>query len=709
MSLGRYVLGAVLCAICLGAVLLGSRALRERLLPGWEGAPAWVADTIIGAGLLVVVLQLIGIVGLFDLPAAVVACVGGGAILWAAGGRTRSDRAEAPTQMFRGAAGILRAPARVGRGETIVAAIAIGAVAAPWLSWTIFSYRHGMQTPDTLWYHLPQAARFVQAGNILHLQYFDSDPVTVFYPANAELFHALGLLLFGTDLLSPAINLGWATLALLAAWAVGRPFGRGPHCLIAVLLLLATPALIDTQPGGAYNDVACIALVLSAGALLVNGGLTPAPSAIAAVAAGLALGTKFTMIPAVLALGAGVVVVTPRGARLRQAVTWVIALVALGAFWYVRDAVATGTPLPAISIHLGPLSLSAPHVTEPTFTVGQYLTNGHVWSTFYFPGLHQAFGPAWWAIVGFSALGALGAALARIEPIARMLGVVAVLCAGVYLVTPQFLGAPGAPIFFVYNLRYAAAPIVLGLVLIPLLPALRGTAAGNAWLGLAAVVLLVTELDGGVWPTKLGRPFSPPIHGRPAVAGALLGLLIVAGGLGWRYIKPRAQLLLTRGRLVVSSLSFAVAGVLAVCGWAVADSYARDRYAATSPIPRIFKWARDTHHTRIGIVGIVAQYPLYGPDGSNYVQYIGRGAAHGGFGSITTCRGWREVIDRGHYSWLVIAPTAFPLTNQRAPELAWTGAASGATPVILERAVSGPPNDVAELLKVTGSLDPNTC
>ncbi|MBV8956133.1 MAG: hypothetical protein JO179_18485, partial [Solirubrobacterales bacterium] len=87
----------------------------------------------------------------------------------------------------------------------------------------------------------------------------------------------------------------------------------------------------------------------------------------------------------------------------------------------------------------------------------------------------------------------------------------------------------------------------------------------------------------------------------------------------------------------------------------------------------------------------------------------GRGAAHGGFGSITTCRGWREVIDRGHYSWLVIAPTAFPLTNQRAPELAWTGAASGATPVILERAVSGPPNDVAELLKVTGSLDPNTC
>src|SRR5205085_3461046 len=42
------------------------------------------------------------------------------------------------------------------------------------------------ETVDTLWYHLPQAARFVQTGSILHLHYFDNDPVTAFYPSRSE-------------------------------------------------------------------------------------------------------------------------------------------------------------------------------------------------------------------------------------------------------------------------------------------------------------------------------------------------------------------------------------------------------------------------------------------------------------------------------------------------------------------------------------------
>jgi hypothetical protein len=53
-------------------------------------------------------------------------------------------------------------------------------------------------------------------------------------------------------------------LALTAGWAIGRPFGVEPHCLVGVVLVLATPTLVDTQPGGAYNDVTSIALVLSA-------------------------------------------------------------------------------------------------------------------------------------------------------------------------------------------------------------------------------------------------------------------------------------------------------------------------------------------------------------------------------------------------------------------------------------------------------------
>ena len=702
MSAARYIEGVALATLCVGAAALGARSLRERMLPGWGGPPAWVADAVIAASLVVVVLEAIGIVGLFYLPAAVVGCVAAGGTLWIAGGRRQSHRAGAPAAPKRPSA-----PSRVAR---VFMAVAIGVVAAPWVGWAIFSYRHGMLTPDTLWYHLPQAARFVQTGSILHLQYFDRDPVTVFFPANAELFHALGLMLFRSDLLSPAINLGWAALALMAAWAIGRPFARGPHCLIAVLLLLATPVLVDTQPGGAYNDTACIALVLSAAALLVNGGTSAGPATLAAMAAGLALGIKFTMIAPALALGAGVVAVTARGARWRTLARSAAALIVLGGWWYLRNAIATGTPLPTISIHLGPLSLTAPHVTTPTFTVGQYLFNDHVWRAFYLPGLHRALGPAWWAIVAFAAIGAVGAVLVRGQPVLRMLGVVAVLSAATYLVTPQLGGLPGQPVSFVYNVRYAVTPLVLGLVLVPLLPLLRRGAAGDLWLGLCGLTLLATEIDPGVWPTGLGgNPFSGALHGAPAVAGGIVGAIFVALILLRSQLGQWARSLGDRGRAVLTPLLIGGLGAATACGWLVADSYARNRYLNAAPAPALFNWARSVRHARIAIVGIIGQYPLYGPDGSNYVQYLGQSAPHGGFGSFDTCRAWRSAVDRGHYGWLVVAPVLFPLTNVPARELAWTESTPGAVPVIRERAVGGPPTDVAVLFKLSGSLDPATC
>ena len=171
------------------------------------------------------------------------------------------------------------------------------------------------------------------------------------------------------------------------------PGGAGPHCVIGVLLVLGTPGMVLTQPGGAYNDVACIALLLAAAALLVNaasdGGPPPCECRPSPPAAGVALGAKFTMIVPTIALAAGVVAVTPRGAPLRQAATWVIGLAGLGGYWLLRNAVNAGNPLPSVAIHLGPLSLPAPHVTTPTYTIAQYVTNGRIWRLIFIPGLRR--------------------------------------------------------------------------------------------------------------------------------------------------------------------------------------------------------------------------------------------------------------------------------------------------------------------------------
>lgn len=87
-----------------------------------------------------------------------------------------------------------------------------------------------------------------------------------------ELFHAFGLAAFTSDWLSPLFTLTWGGLALLAAWALGRTSGRQRLTVPAVLVILGTTALIASRPGGAYNDVTCIALLLCSAAIFVHGG-----------------------------------------------------------------------------------------------------------------------------------------------------------------------------------------------------------------------------------------------------------------------------------------------------------------------------------------------------------------------------------------------------------------------------------------------------
>ena len=732
MSIGRYVLGLCLVVGCVGPVALGSRRVRMRLLPGAERSIGLVADAVLALGLIVVALELPGLLGLLTPLGALVACVALGGAAWLGAGLiTPPETGRKPSR---------RPPDHDHRITDTLVIAALAAVGAVWVGQTIFAYRHGMQTVDTLWYHLPVAARFVQTGSILHLQYVDSEAVTVFYPANSSLFHAFGLLLFGDDVLSPVIDLGWAALALTAAWAIGRAFGRGPHCLIAVLLALGTPTLVDTQPGGGYDDIVCVALLLSAIALLVAGSarhtVDRRAGAVAAIAAGLAIGTKFTMIAPTLALGVGAVVISRPGARLRQALIWAAGLITVGGYWYVRNAVLVGNPLPALAIHLGPLSLPAPRVGTPTFTVAQYLTQLHIWRAFYVPGLREALGPAWWAILGLSAIGAIGAIVAGADRTQRMLGVVTVVSAVAFLLTPQFLGLPGAPIYFVDNVRYASGPIAMGLVLLPALPIFR-PARRAAWLvAVCAAALIATELDPGVWPSGIDlKPFVAPLHGGPALAGALVGAVVLVGGLAWVWRGlprdpdpggprlPRLRSVTTRpgGRwsraggarpraAVGVGLSVALV-IVAAAGWGVASSYGDRRYADAPPFPRIYRWAQSVQHARIGIVGFVEQYPLYGSHDSNVVSYVGASEPHRGFAAITGCRQWREAVDRGRYGWLVVAASGFeyPLSLTIAPEAAWTRSSPAASAAISEHPTGSFPGERVILFRIRGRLDPNRC
>ena len=121
-------------------------------------------------------------------------------------------------------------------------------------------------------------------------------------------------------------------------------------------------------------------------------------SVVAGLAAGLAAGTKLNFL---LPCGGA----RPRSGRDRAARVrrWRalgaggLAALAGGGYWYLRNLVHTGNPLPWFD-SLGPISLPAPDQAlggREAHSVLGYLTDGSVWSDWFLPGLHDGLGSLW--------------------------------------------------------------------------------------------------------------------------------------------------------------------------------------------------------------------------------------------------------------------------------------------------------------------------
>src|SRR5262249_48825130 len=151
----------------------------------------------------------------------------------------------------------------------------------------------------------PFAVDMVQSHSVTGMHYVDTVFTNWFYPQNSELLHGVGILLTGRDTLSLFLNFGWLAVALLSAWCIGRPYGRGALAVVAAAILLDCHTLVVRDPGAAKNDLAAAALVLAGIAILVEAwaqarvaelegrGLPPGWAlAAAGLATGLAAGTR---------------------------------------------------------------------------------------------------------------------------------------------------------------------------------------------------------------------------------------------------------------------------------------------------------------------------------------------------------------------------------------------------------------------------------
>jgi hypothetical protein len=727
LSLGSYLLG--IAEIAVVALSLGFSAfrLRGRLLPKWVGAPARLVEIVVAVALLTWISEILGTFTLFYAGALVAACilVAGTVALWSAG----PVGAASPTVLGAGGASAPRGtpapppPAGEGFWSLLIMVGVIALVFGHWALTTKHALDHGIFNFDSLWYHLPFAADMVQSHSLTGMHHVDTVFTNWFYPQNSELLHGVGMLLTGRDTLSLFLNYGWLVVAFLAAWCIGRPYGRGALSVVAASILLEAHVLVVREPGAAKNDLMAAALLLAAIAILVNAwnlhrngraddaGSRGEPLALglpvgwalaaAGLAVGLAAGTKVTALAMAAALTVAAVVLAPAGRRWAAAGWWLVPALLGGGFWYLRNLVVAGNPLPAIE-SLGPISLPHPQrlqIGRPDFSIAHYATDTGVWSEYFAPGLHSGFGALWPLVIGGAVLAALLALLKGRDRAVRAAGGVVLFGFVAYLFTPlSAAGADGAPEAFGINVRYIYGALLAGLVLLPL-PLLFDTRRRQWWLfgGLLVVLLLSDRADAVV--RDPGRTFA---------------LLVVALA-----VLVPAALLLMRNR--GASRGIALGGLAALALVVVAVGYPLQRHyldhrfrneVASESIPGMhldsaYRWARGIEGARIGLAGTTAgfaQYGFYGTDLSNRVLYLGEEGPHGAFNAIPTCSGFRAAVNAADLDYLVTAPFLNFIHPDRpipSPEARWLRGEGAVAPVLR----SGP----VTVWKLRGKLDPAAC
>ncbi len=488
----------------------------------------------------------------------------------------------------------------------------------------------------------------------------------------------------------------WLGLTFLAAYCIGRARGVGAATLLGAALAMGTTMMDYSQAGAAANDVVAVFFLLAAVALLAGDPVRPAALIVAAVAAGLAVGVKLTVVAPVLALTIGVIAIAPRGKRATTAGLWLGPLILAGGFWYARNLVAVGNPLPWTSLRGVLPTPAAPLQQHTGYSVAHYLTSSHFWSGFAQPALAAGLGRWWYLILAAAVVGPLLCLVwPRADRVTRMLGFAALFSLAAYLITPETAAGPaGDPAGFAFNLRYLAPALALSLSVAPLAPPLAEPPATRIGLPIALAVLLAgTIAQPRLWPAA---------HTAGAIAiGAAFLAAILVGALTHRH---RAALAFA-----------AVAGlVLVLAGYPLQRHYLRERYAyrpGVSYLAPVWALFRTVHHARVGIVGTFGgffSYPLYGLDDSNRVRYVAENGPHGSFTPITTCAGWRAQLNSDHLDYIITTPARDPWHPRRlqpSPEDRWTASDPAAQPIYRELATGQP----IVVYRVRGPFDPANC
>lgn len=543
--------------LALSVVAIGDAALRLASLTGATGLTRALAAAPLAVSAVVVEALLLGLVGLGTNPVALGAAA---AATWLAAWRLLQGEGPGVAEELRRWWEALATPGRLSAGAGLGAALA-------WSAWYV---RHPEIGPDGLNYHLPELAAWVDGGRPGSVHTVLHDIPVGNYPVTNEV--ALAWL---TGIARSLVPLtlwmvpGMIALAAAGAWQGLRALAvPAPAAALAAIALCTAPVML-VQLGGPNTEVPAVAWTVCTAALCAASAGRPALLAPALVAGGLALGTKTTtVLPVTMALVAAAWVnrqaLRPLARPLGLAV---VAAIAAGGVWYLRNLIDHGSPLwPFVEAPWGDPQPPALGLVDGRLIADPLATLEGRGSDYF-----DALGG--WLLLLPGALAAALLARRREVTAAATATLVALLA---WSASP-FTGFPSGPEWTplaIGSTRYLAPTAAIAALALALAARRGGRSAGAALilLAVAAVINLARATDIGV-------PAVPTL--RLLLAGALAGALgALLASVSLRRARLPRPTPLVPGALAVL---FAVPAALS------AERYV-DRHVATRPTPPAIAW-----------------------------------------------------------------------------------------------------------------------
>ena len=509
-------------------------ALVVRTWCGWlNGAPALLAHMVAITAALLAVHIAAGAVGLFTPVAALMVALVLAAGVYALVRRSPpAARARTPRGRF--------AAARDGRVSLLLAVAATLATAGCALALIRDVAGAPINSIDALNFQVAIPVRWLQTESIWGLHQFIADYSNATYPHHGNILVAAVMLPFDSAFLVRLVAVPFWAMTGVAVYALARELGapRGSS-ILAAAAFCALPMMLRTGLEGVQTDPMMLACFATGAVFLLRHHRSGARAelVLAAVALGIALGTKWYAVPSVAVVLAVWALGRAAGRRRRLVVHFTAVtglLLATGGFWFLRNWVETGNPL--FPQGLGPIFSAPPDPLRELggFTLAHYLFDFDVWDVYLRPAFASTLG---WSGAVLAAGALLAAALlpgarrqrsrpavyalsepgtvapVSVAPVAAVLAAT-LLLAGAYLLTPySAFGPEGRPLLAGASTRYGL-PALLGAAVLTAWAAGR---AGRLRLGVEALLALAV-LDG------LRRGFDLP-------AGKIAGGMIAAAGI----------------------------------------------------------------------------------------------------------------------------------------------------------------------------------